>query len=155
MHETFMKRAIELSREKMQSNHGGPFGAVIVKDGQIVAEGWNEVTSTCDPTAHAEVMAIRKACQNLKAFHLKGCEIYTSCEPCPMCLSAIYWAHIDKIYYANTKADAAKIGFDDAFLYEEFKKTPENRRVPIQSLLANEAQTVFKEWQQKDDKILY
>src|SRR5665213_3187669 len=114
---TFMRRAIDLSRQKMNENCGGPFGALIVKDGKIIAEGWNQVTSSHDPTAHAEIVAIRAACKTLDNFSLKGCEIYTSCEPCPMCMAAIYWAHLDQVYYANTRQDAAAIGFDDDFLY--------------------------------------
>ena len=133
---TFMRRAIDLSRQKMNENCGGPFGAVIVKGDKIVAEGWNLVTSSNDPTAHAEVTAIRNACKALNTFELKGCDIYTSCEPCPMCLAAIYWAHLDGIYYANSRKDAAAIGFDDDFLYQEiplpeekFLKSGRRRRI--------------------------
>ncbi|MGB0452844.1 MAG: nucleoside deaminase [Bacteriovoracaceae bacterium] len=150
-----MKKAISLSREKMNSNEGGPFGAVIVKDGEIIAEGWNKVTSSCDPTAHAEVTAIRNACQKLGTFSLEGCEIYTSCEPCPMCLAAIYWARIDKIYYANTRQDAAAIGFDDEFLYQEFKVEMEERKIPLQQIDRESAKEVFDEWSKKIDKIHY
>lgn len=139
----------------MQKNHGGPFGAVIVKDGKIIAEGWNQVFSINDPTAHAEVQAIRKAAQSLKNFDLTGAEIYTSCEPCPMCLSAIYWARIAKIYYANTRKDAADIDFDDDFIYQEVPKPIEQRKIPMEQLLNDEAQKVFHEWQKKSDKIQY
>jgi guanine deaminase len=151
----FMRRAIALSRQKMDENCGGPFGAVIAKDGKIISEGWNQVTSSCDPTAHAEVVAIRAACKTLNDFSLKGCEIYTSCEPCPMCLSAIYWAHLDCIYYANSRDDAAVIGFDDDFLYQEIP-LPENRRSKKSyRLLSDEAWPVFEDWMKKADKIRY
>lgn len=154
-HATFMRRAIELSRKNMLSGQGGPFGAVIVKDGVIVGEGWNKVTSSNDPTAHAEVDAIRNACRSLSNFDLKGATIYTSCEPCPMCLAAIYWARIDKVYYANTRSDAAAIDFDDEFLYSEVAKPLKDRSLPIQPLLRDEAQSVFKEWTAKSDRIPY
>lgn len=150
-----MRRAIQLSRENMLSDKGGPFGAVIVKDGKIVGEGWNKVTSTNDPTAHAEVEAIRDACRKLKTFELKDCQIYTSCEPCPMCLAAIYWARLDHIYYGNTRDDAAAIQFDDEFLYREIVKPMHDRSVPIDPLLREEALTVFSEWTKKQDKIRY
>ncbi|MCE9506718.1 MAG: nucleoside deaminase [Alphaproteobacteria bacterium] len=153
--EKFMRRAIELSRQKMEENHGGPFGAVIVKNGSIIGEGWNMVTSSADPTAHAEVTAIRAACKSLGDFKLEGCEIYTSCEPCPMCLAAIYWARLDKIYYANTRKDAAAIGFDDDFLYHEITLPEAERKLPIQRMLAGEAKTVFDSWTKKTDKTLY
>lgn len=149
-----MARAIEISRKNMDQQ-GGPFGAVIVKNGQIVGEGANRVTATNDPTAHAEVEAIRKACQNLKTFDLSGCEIYTSCEPCPMCLSAIYWARIDRIYYANTKKDAAQILFDDDFIYQEIPKKVSERKIPMKQLLRDEALKVFAAWEKKTDKIPY
>lgn len=150
-----MRRAIELSQLNMQQDKGGPFGAVIVKDSQIIGEGWNKVTSSNDPTAHAEVVAIRNAAELLNNFQLTGCEIYTSCEPCPMCLAAIYWARIDKIYYANTKTDAAHINFDDDFLYQELAKPKEQRKICSEQLLQNEALEVFKQWQAKTDKIPY
>jgi len=153
--EDFMKRAIELSREHMHAGHGGPFGAVIVKDGKIISEGWNQVLSTNDPTAHAEVQAIRKASEKLKNFDLAGAEIYTSCEPCPMCLSAIYWARIEKIYFANTKKDAAEIQFDDDFIYQEIPKAREERKIPMKQILRGEAKKVFDEWQDKADKKSY
>ena len=151
----FMKRAIDLSREHMNQNHGGPFGAVIVKNGKIISEGWNQVLSTNDPTAHAEVQAIRKAAQALQCFELTGAEIYTSCEPCPMCLAAIYWARIDKIYYANTRQNAADINFDDDFIYQEVPKAIEDRKIPMVQLLQTEALLVFQEWQKKADKVQY
>lgn len=154
-HKDFMRRAIELSRRKMNENCGGPFGAVIVKDGKVISEGWNMVTSSADPTAHAEVVAIRNACKHIKDFSLKGCDIYTSCEPCPMCLAAIYWARLDNIFYANTRKDAASIGFDDDFLYREIT-LPENARTkPVGRLLPEEARSVFDEWMKKPDKISY
>lgn len=153
--EIFMREAIRLSAEGAQSGKGGPFGAVIVRDGQIIGKGCNQVTSTNDPTAHAEVVAIRAACQLLQTFHLKGCVMFTSCEPCPMCLSAIYWAQIDQVYYANTHQDAAHIGFSDAFLYEEISKPIEQRAIPMVQLLRTEAQPVFRQWQDKNDKIQY
>lgn len=150
-----MKRAIEISEDKMNAGEGGPFGAVIVKDGKILAEGWNQVTSTHDPTAHAEVMAIRKACEKVGHFHLEGCEIYTTCEPCPMCLAAIYWAHVDKIFYANTREDAAKIKFDDQFLYDEINKEISDRTIPMTQIMHDEAHKVFEAWEGKADKIRY
>ena len=139
----------------MRTNRGGPFGAVIVRNGAIIAEGCNQVTSTNDPTAHAEIVAIRAACTALCHFWLRGCDIYTSCEPCPMCLSAIYWARLDCIYYANTRQEAARIGFDDALLYREIPLALEARSVPAIRLLADEARGVFDAWQQKADKIRY
>ncbi|MPQ75768.1 nucleoside deaminase [Hydrogenovibrio sp. JE_KL2] len=150
-----MRKAIQLSAEKMEAGFGGPFGAVVVKDGEVIAEGFNQVTSSNDPTAHAEVDAIRKACQKLETFDLSGCEIYTSCEPCPMCLSAIYWARLDKIYYANSREDAADIGFDDEMLYREITKPVEERAIPTLRLLADEAIKPFEEWKQKSDKTPY
>lgn len=134
---------------------GGPFGAVIAKDGQIVATGVNRVTSNCDPTAHAEVSAIRAACEKLGTFDLSGYEIYTSCEPCPMCLGAIYWAHLDKMYYGNNKTDAKNIGFDDSFIYDELAQDMEHRRLPMTALLRDEALQAFRLWQETDDKIAY
>ncbi|MBK6835067.1 MAG: nucleoside deaminase [Bacteroidetes bacterium] len=151
----FMREAIKLSLDNMRAGNGGPFGAVIVKDGKIIARGFNKVTSTNDPTAHAEVVAIREACKALGSFQLDGCEIYTSCEPCPMCLGAIYWARPDKMYYANTKVDAANIGFDDQFIYEEIELDLDKRKLPTEQLLQEEAIEAFKEWQSKTDKIEY
>ncbi|MEZ0223574.1 MAG: deaminase [Alphaproteobacteria bacterium] len=151
----FMRRAITLSQQKMDENCGGPFGAVIVKSGKIIGEGWNCVTSSNDPTAHAEVVAIRNAASASKNFILEGCEIYTSCEPCPMCLAAIYWARIDKIFYANMREDAERIGFDDAFLYNEIA-LPENKRtLPVYRMLREEAKIVFENWMKKQDKTEY
>ena len=152
--EELMRRAIELSENSVQ-NGGGPFGAVIAKDGEIVAEGSNKVTIDNDPTAHAEVCTIRNACQKLDTFDLSGCIIYTSCEPCPMCFGAIYWAHLDKIYYANDRKDAGKIGFDDDFIYEEIALEPQYRKKPSEILLRNEAINAFKMWTLKDDKNEY
>lgn len=149
-----MQRAIDLSIESVKKG-GGPFGAVIAKDGEIVAEGSNNVTIDCDPTAHAEVSTIRKACKKLGTFDLSGCEIYTSCEPCPMCLGAIYWAHIDKIYYANDRRDAADIGFDDDFIYQEIALKPTERTKPSEILLREEAIEAFKQWEAKADKTEY
>jgi guanine deaminase len=151
----FMRRAIALSYDMMAQNKGGPFGAVIVKDGDILAEGFNQVTSANDPTAHAEVTAIREACRELGTFTLEGCEIYTSCEPCPMCLSAIFWARIERIYYANTRADAARIGFDDDEIYHEVARPLSDRKVPNEQLLADEGRAAFDAWEAKPDKILY
>ncbi len=151
----FMQRAIELSRINMLAGHGGPFGAVVVKNGKIVGEGWNKVTSTNDPTAHAEVEAIRDACKKLGNFELKDCEIYTSCEPCPMCLAAIYWARIGRIFFGNTRDDAAAINFDDEFLYREMAMPMMQRSVPIESLLRDEALVVFSEWTAKVDRTPY
>lgn len=150
-----LRRAIALSRTHMNAGAGGPFGAVVALDGRIVGEGWNRVTSTNDPTAHAEIVAIREACRALGAFTLTGATLYTSCEPCPMCLSAAYWARLDRIVYANARDDAAAIGFDDAFLYAEVAQALERRRIPMRRLLAEEARAVFEEWAAKPDKIPY
>jgi guanine deaminase len=154
MNEEFMRKAIELSKESVQ-NGGGPFGAVIVKDGKIIATGTNCVTKSNDPTAHAEINAIREACKKLKTFQLDECEIYTSCEPCPMCLSAIYWAHIQKIYYSNTRIDAARNGFSDAFIYNEIPKIPDHRRIPAVPLLRGDGAEAFHIWHDKTDKTEY
>ncbi len=153
--ENFMREAIRLSIDSMRAGNGGPFGAVIVKDGKVIARGFNKVTSTNDPTAHAEVVAIREACEVLGTFQLTGCEIYTSCEPCPMCLGAIYWARPDKMYFANTKTDAAAIGFDDQFIYDEIELKAGDRHLHTEQLLHDEALAAFNEWQQKADKIEY
>ncbi len=150
-----MRRAIALAEANLSSNHGGPFGAVIVQHDRIIAEGCNRVTSSLDPTAHAEIEAIRAACQALGQFQLRDCIIYTSCEPCPMCLSAIYWARLDRIYYANTRQDAADIGFDDDFLYREIPRPPVECSVPANRLLADEARVAFEVWRSKADKIRY
>ena len=151
----FMQRAIELAERGMDSNAGGPFGCVIAKDGEIVGEGCNSVTSTNDPTAHAEIVAIREACQNLGAFQLDGCVIYTSCEPCPMCLGAIYWARPERVYFACSREDAADIGFDDRFIYEELEKENDERHLPIINLMREEALAVFQKWEKKPDKQEY
>lgn len=150
-----MLEAIALSKKGIDSGEGGPFGCVIVKDDKIVGRGNNKVTSTNDPTAHAEVVAIRDACKNLSSFQLDGCEVYTTCEPCPMCLGAIYWSRPKIIYYANNRQDAATIGFDDSMIYEEFGVDLTNRKIPIQSVGRNEAIKVFEEWKAKEDKINY
>lgn len=150
----WMRRAIELSVENVE-NGGGPFGAVIVRDGELVAEGVNRVTANNDPTAHAEVSAIRAACQHEKNFKLEGCTIYTSCEPCPMCLSAIYWAGISRIYYGNTKQDAEHIHFGDKFIYDEIALPYEKRSIPIEPLMRDEALEAFRRWEEKDDKVEY
>lgn len=150
-----MRRAIALASENVRSGHGGPFGAVIVRDGLIVGEGTNRVTEMNDPTAHAEVTAIRAACQHLGTYVLRGCEIYTSCEPCPMCLSAIYWAHLDRIWYGNTSADAARVEFDDAKLYREVASPAAQRAIPSASLLHEEAWESFQLWIASPNKIRY
>lgn len=150
-----MRKAIVLSIEKMEAGEGGPFGAVIVKDNQIIARGWNRVTSANDPTAHAEVMAIREACSSLNTFDLSGCEIYASCEPCPMCLSAIYWARLDKLYFAAGRTDAAEAGFNDEFLYLEVSKPWKNRSLPSEQGLREEAQQAFAAWNCGADRIRY
>ena len=152
--EELMQRAIELSINSVR-NGGGPFGAVIAREGEIIAEGSNGVTIYNDPTAHAEVTAIRKACEKLGTFELKGCEIYTSCEPCPMCLGAIYWAHLDKIYYANDRKDAADTGFDDDFIYQEIEVKPQYRKKPSEILMREEGLEAFRIWNKKTDKIEY
>ena len=151
-HEKFMRMAIELSGQNVKGVAGGPFGAVVVKNGQVVAGSANQVVQQNDPTAHAEVTAIRLACQRLGTYNLEGCAIYTSCEPCPMCLGAIYWAHIDTIYYGNTKADAAEIGFDDHFIYKELELPMEQRKLQIIPLLRDEALSVFKLWADSESK---
>jgi len=153
--EDFMREAIVLSRENMDAGKGGPFGAVIVRDGTVIGRGANNVTSANDPTAHAEIVAIRNACCHIGDFNLKGSAIYTSCEPCPMCLSAIYWARIDRIFYANTQHDAAHINFDDAFLYEQISLNMDHRSIPAMPLLREEALPVFAAWQEKEDKTPY
>ncbi len=147
--------AILLSQKSITNNEGGPFGCVIVKDGKIVGRGNNKVTSSNDPTAHAEVVAIRDACKKLGTFQLDGCEIYTSCEPCPMCLGAIYWARPSVVYFANNREDAANIGFDDSMIYEEMKAKIEERKIPIYSLGREEALKVFEAWRNKEDRTSY
>jgi len=153
--EQFMRRAIALAQNGIDQNAGGPFGAVIVKNGEIIAEGCNRVTSTNDPTAHAEVVAIRKACEKLKSFQLDDCTIYTSCEPCPMCLGAIYWARPEQVFFAATREDAARIGFDDQFIYGEIEKPIAERQMKIVNLMRGEALVVFQNWANKTDKTEY
>ena len=153
-HEKFMRKAISLTIQNIERG-GGPFGAVIVKDGRIVATGVNRVTAVNDPTAHAEISAIRKAAKKLGTFSLEGCTLYTSCEPCPMCLGAVYWAHFDRLFYANTKSDAKKIGFDDSFIYDEIELNLSERSIKTVRLLPEEAIRAFEFWNEKDDKIEY
>lgn len=153
--EKWMKEAIELSEKAMRNNEGGPFGCVIVKDDKIIGRGSNQVHARNDPTAHAEIEAIRDACKNLGSAELKGCEVFTTCEPCPMCLGAIYWARANKIYYANTGRDASEIGFDDSLIYEEIKVDIKDRKIPMINLGRNAAQKTFKEWSEKKDKTIY
>lgn len=150
----FMRRTIELAIENVPAG-GGPFGAVIARDGKIIAEGTNRVTSTNDPTAHAEIVAIREACRALGKFQLSGCEIYVSCEPCPMCLGAIYWARLERVYYGCTAADAAKVGFDDSVFYRELHSAPEARRIPMVPMMREEALTAFRAWNENPNKISY
>ncbi|WP_235893445.1 nucleoside deaminase [Litoribacter populi] len=151
----FMQYALDLAQQGMESGKGGPFGCVVVKDGQIIGEGSNSVTSTTDPTAHAEVVAIREACKHLNDFQLNGCDIYTSCEPCPMCLGAIYWARPDRVYFANDKFDAAQAGFDDAFIYEQLEVEPSSRSIPMIKVTMDDANKAFNLWQEKNDKTIY
>ena len=153
--EYFMQEAIALSAKGINANQGGPFGCIIVRDGKIVGRGNNQVTSTNDPTAHAEVVAIRDACKNLGTFQLKDCEVYTSCEPCPMCMGAIYWARPKLVYYANTRSDAANIGFDDSMIYDELSCEHASRKIPIIPLGRTEALKVFEQWKNKKDKVEY
>jgi guanine deaminase len=155
MKEEYMREAIRLSLEKMEAGFGGPFGAVVVRNGEIIARGYNNVLSSNDPTAHAEVDAIRKACAFLGTFQLADCELYTSCEPCPMCLGAIYWARPRAVYYGNTKEDAAAIGFDDQFIYDEILLPYEKRSIPMYPLLRQEAQAAFQAWAEKPDRAEY
>ena len=155
MNPSFMQEAIRLSLEKMRAGCGGPFGAVIVMDGQIISRGWNQVTTANDPTAHAEVVAIREACAALDSFSLQGCELYTSCEPCPMCLGAIYWSRVDRVFFAATRQDAAAAGFDDALFYEELAKAPEERQLSTVQMLRKEALAAFDEWKRMPGKVAY
>jgi len=150
-----MRRAIALSHEHMQSGAGGPFGAVIARGAEVIAEGWNQVTSTNDPTAHAEMVAIRRACQKLGRFDLRGCEIFSSCEPCPMCLGGIHWARLDRLWFANDRVDAAAIGFDDDILYREVALPIMDRTMPTARLLGAEARLVFEAWLRKPDRTPY
>ena len=149
-----MQRAIALALENVRTG-GGPFGAIVVKDGKVLAEAANSVTSTNDPTAHAEMTAIREACKYLGKFHLTGCEMYSSCEPCPMCLGAIYWARLDRVYFASSAADAAKAGFDDSFIYQEIQRPYAQRKIPMIQLMREESLAAFRAWEQKPDKIRY
>jgi tRNA(Arg) A34 adenosine deaminase TadA len=151
----FMRRAVELALEKMRQNGDGPFGAVVVRDDEIIAEGWNQVTATNDPTAHAEVVALRRACAALGRFELPDCEIFANCEPCPMCLGAIYWARLRRIYYCKTRVDAARIGFDDDFIYREIALAPEKRQIPAVLLTDDKADLVFREWASNPGKKPY
>ena len=153
--EQLMQEAINLAQKGLENNNGGPFGAIIVKNGIIVGRGNNKVTSTNDPTAHAEIVAIRDACQNLKTFNLSDCDIYTSCEPCPMCLGAIYWARIRTIYYGATRYDAQKIGFDDDFIYQELNKSLDKRKIIMKQINQEGAKEIFQQWLEKEDKIKY
>ncbi|HLZ41015.1 MAG TPA: nucleoside deaminase [Candidatus Sulfotelmatobacter sp.] len=155
MDNPFMARAIRLSLDNVLSGDGGPFGAVVVRNGSILGEGVNRVTATNDPTAHAEMIAIREACAKLGSFELKGCELYSSCEPCPMCLGASYWARLGRIYFANSAADASSIGFDDSFIYREFGLELGQRSIPMVSMMREQALAAFRAWQQKPDKIQY
>ena len=150
-----MARAIQLSIENVHSGRGGPFGAVVAKDGNIIAEGANQVTSTNDPTAHAEILVIRAACAKLGAFELHGCEIYTSCEPCPMCLGAIYWARLSRIYFASSAADASRIGFDDSLIYREIPLPLAQRAIPMVQMMREESLAAFRAWEEKPNKIVY
>lgn len=151
----YMKQAVDLALSGMEKNEGGPFGCIIVKDGEIIGRGNNKVTSKNDPTAHAEILAIREACEKLQSHQLDGCTLYTSCEPCPMCLGAIYWARPDRVYYAGTKKDAARIGFDDDFIYREIEKAPGERKISFRQIGREEALKAFAAWDAKDDKIEY
>ncbi len=155
MNPEFMREAIRLSFETMRQGGGGPFGAVIVRDGRIIGRGRNQVISANDPTAHAEVAAIRAACRSLGRFHLDDCVLYTSCEPCPMCLSAIYWAHIPRVFFANTRRDARRVGFDDDLIYREVGRPRVRRRLAMQGMLRDEALGAFREWAQKPDRVAY
>ena len=155
MDNPFMARAIQLSLDNVLSGKGGPFGAVIVKNGEVLAEGVNRVTAINDPTAHAEVVAIREACAKLRAFELTDCEIYTSCEPCPMCLGAIYWARLARVYFGNLASDASKIGFDDSFIYREIAQTLRKRSIPMVPMMREQALAAFRAWQEKPNKIPY
>ena len=155
MNELFMEQAIKLAIDGVQAGKGGPFGAIVVKDGQIVGKGNNHVTSTNDPTAHAEVMAIREACKNLKSFQLDGCVLYTSCEPCPMCLGAIYWARLDKVYYSATRHMAAYHGFDDSFIYNEVNLAFNQRKIPFIQVASQKGIIPFREWDKKDNRVDY
>lgn len=152
---TFMKQAIELAIQNVREGKGGPFAALVIKDGTVIGKGTNLVTSVNDPTAHAEIVAIREACKVLGDFQLNGCEIYTTCEPCPMCMGAIYWARPERVFYACTRDDAGKIGFSDAFIYDQLLLPPEKRSIPMEQLMQEDALTAFREWEQTENKTLY
>ena len=154
-HEAFMRLAIEAAVAGVNADQGGPFGAIVVKDGVVIGRGCNQVTSSCDPTAHAEIQAIREACASLREFQLEDCDLYASCEPCPMCLGAIYWARPRAVYFAATRQDAAKAGFDDALIYDEIPKPPAARRLPMQSIRIAESDAPFRAWAQKEDRVRY
>lgn len=149
--EELMGKAIELSIKNVASG-GQPFGAVVARNGEIISTGVNQIALDCDPTAHAEMVAIRRAAQVLGTFDLSGCEIFASCEPCPMCIAAIYWSNIEHVYYANSNSDAGEIGFDDSFIYKEISKNPKERRIPFECIMSDEAKTVFKDWAEKNNK---
>ena len=151
----FMERAIQLSRENVRDGLGGPFAALVVRDGKILATGTNQVTSTLDPTAHAEIVAVRGACQAIGDFQLRDCELYTTCEPCPMCMGAIYWARLTRVYYANTREDAARIGFDDSFIYNQLALPVASRKIPMIQLMREQALEAFREWEQSPTRIQY
>ncbi len=153
--EKFMEEAVQLSRRHIEEGQGGPFGCVVVKDGVVVGRGWNSVLAGNDPTAHAEVVAIRDACRNLGTYQLNGCVVYTSCEPCPMCMGAIYWSRPDKVFYANTREDAARTGFDDSFIYEQLSLPLEQRKIPMIPMDKTNAQDVFRQWLEKEDREKY
>jgi tRNA(Arg) A34 adenosine deaminase TadA len=155
MNEDFMREAIRISVEQMRAGQGGPFGAVIVREGRIIARGWNRVTTSQDPTAHAEVTAIREACRVVNDFRLEGCELYASCEPCPMCLGAIYWSRLERLFFAATRRDAADAGFDDEFIYRELPLEPAGRRLPTVQLMRESALGAFAEWKVKADRVRY
>jgi guanine deaminase len=155
VHSKFMREAIRLSIEKMRRGQGGPFGAIVVRRGKVIGRGWNQVTSANDPTAHAEIIAIREACRKLKTFHLEDCDLYASCEPCPMCLSAIYWSRIGRVFFGNTRQDAAEIAFDDASIYREIALPIRRRKLVMKQMLRREALKAFAEWERKVDKVVY
>jgi guanine deaminase len=151
----FMERAIQLSLENVRAGLGGPFAALVARDGTILATGTNQVTAAQDPTAHAEIVAIRGACQAIRDFQLSGCELYTTCEPCPMCMGAIYWARLGKVYFANTREDAARIGFDDSFIYDQLALPVESRKIPMIQIMREQALAAFREWEKAPNKIQY
>ncbi|NBC18509.1 MAG: tRNA-specific adenosine deaminase [Bacteroidetes bacterium] len=155
MADPFMQQAIELALQNVRAGEGGPFSALVVRGDTVIAEGSNRVTTSYDPTAHAEIIAIRKACDELGVYHLDGCDLYTTCEPCPMCMGAIYWAHLDRVFYASTREDAAAAGFDDAYIYEELRKPPRARSMPMIQSMRDEGYQVFEAWMESDTKVPY